>query len=332
MSAPLGWGRGPVLLLGAGGQVGTELEARLAGHTQFFAPRREELDLSDAASLRRIIQEVKPAWIFNAAAYTAVDRAESEPDLAYAINAEAVRVIGEAAALTGAAVVHFSTDYVFDGTACTPRCESDPTAPLGVYGASKLAGERALRASGAACFIFRTSWVYSTHGKNFLLTMLRLAAEREEIRVVADQVGAPTSARDLAHLVHHAVSRVERALTRDQDREQLSQAMAQWGGLYHACNAGETSWFGFAETLLRLAHENGHLGKVPRLTPIATKDYPTPARRPADSRMCCTLLEQRLGYRMPAWEDSLKLAIEALVREAAAREAAAEVAPSAAMP
>jgi dTDP-4-dehydrorhamnose reductase len=299
------WAQDPILLLGGHGQVGTELQKLLAeGPAKVVAPLRPQLDLTDADALRATIRAARPRWILNAAAYTAVDRAESEPELAYAINARAVAVIGEEARVLGAAVVHFSTDYVFDGAASTPRRESDPTHPAGVYGASKLAGEEALAATGAAFFIFRTSWVYAAHGKNFMLTMLRLAGERDEIRVVADQFGAPTSARDLARLVHHAISVSERVAASKQ--LPLEEAMVSSGGLYHACNSGETSWFGFASRIIDTARARHGLTRPVTVRAITTAEYPTPARRPAYSRLDCTLLGEKLGYTMPSWEDSLE--------------------------
>ncbi len=296
-----------VLLLGAGGQVGGELLALLGDDWQLTAPRSAGLDLMNADAVRRMVRNLQPQWILNAAAYTAVDRAESEPALAYGINAEAVRVLGEEAQACGAAVVHFSTDYVFDGEAGLPRRESDPTAPLGVYGSSKLAGEKALAASGAAHFIFRTSWVYSTHGKNFMLTILKLARERDELRIVADQVGAPTSARDLALLTQHAMRLAEANAS-----VSVTKAVVDIGGLYHACGAGETSWFGFAEACLTLAREREQGQRFASLRAITTAEYPTPARRPADSRLDCTLLKQRLGFEMPAWKDSVAVAVTEL--------------------
>ena len=302
--------RPSVLLFGAGGQVGTELLALLPEHWQVIAPRSHELDLADANALRRKIQSAQPRWIVNAAAYTAVDRAESEPEQAFAINARAVGIMGEEAKRCGAAVVHYSTDYVFDGEPGAPRREQDPTGPLGVYGFSKLAGEQALSASGAAHFLFRTSWVYSTHGKNFLLTILKLARQKDELRIVADQFGSPTFARNLARLTLHAMRRSEE-LTRTE-RLSLGEAVDRLGGLYHACDTGETSWFGFAQEFLRLARRLDQDKQLAALTPITTADYPTPARRPADSRMDCSRLTSTLDFAMPAWQQSVAQVMEEL--------------------
>ncbi|RRA49910.1 dTDP-4-dehydrorhamnose reductase [Acidipila sp. EB88] len=313
-----------VLLLGASGQVGTETLARLQGTWQVIAPRSSELDLTDLDATRRMIRSTKPRWIVNAAAYTAVDRAESEPDTAFLLNAEAVRIMGEEARALGAAVIHFSTDYVFDGTARAPRQENDATGPLGVYGSSKLAGERALADTMAAHFIFRTSWVYSTHGKNFLLTILKLARERAELSIVADQIGAPTSARTLAELTQHAMLRSE-AMARDEALS-LPAAVERIGGLYHASNSGETSWYGFAMEFIELARSMemeavvrgsraSHAPHFAKLKPITTAEYPTPAKRPLDSRMECTRLSEKLGFTMPSWKKALRETMEELVRE-----------------
>lgn len=302
---------GRVLLLGASGQVGTELLRLLGDLWNVTAPRSTELDLADADALRRIIRDVQPRWILNAAAYTAVDRAETEPERAHAINGAAPGVLGEEAETLGAAVVHYSTDYVFDGRAGAPRRESDPTAPLGVYGASKLAGEQLLAASGAAHFIFRTSWVYSAHGKNFLLTIVKLARERDELGIVADQIGAPTAAQDLARLTLHAMEQSEQLAGKGG----LFAAVRRIGGLYHACGAGETSWFGFAASFIARAQQLDRTGqRYAHLKPITTAEYPTPAQRPADSRLDCSRLAQELGFTMPPWEQSVKETVAALYR------------------
>ena len=218
---------GRILLTGASGQVGGAALPLLQRLGEVAAPTRAELDLSDAAEVRRWVREVAPRWIVNCAAYTAVDKAESEPQAAFAINAEAPGVLGEAASAIGAAVISFSTDYVFPGSGERPWTESDATGPLSVYGASKLAGERALAASGAAHLVFRTSWVYGATGNNFLKTILRLAGEREELNVVADQHGAPTWSEDLARLVAHTIVRLPAV-----------EAVRAVGGVYHACAAG----------------------------------------------------------------------------------------------
>ncbi len=229
------------------------------------------------------MQHHKPNWIINPAAYTAVDKAESEPTLAHAINAEAPRILGEEARKIGATVIHFSTDYVFDGSGTIPWREEDPTGPLGVYGATKLAGEHALAATEAAHLILRTSWVYGATGKNFLLTILKLAAERPELKIVADQHGAPTWSRDLATLA-----------------AQLIAADTTSSGIYHATSSGETTWHGFASEFLRLANIRTHL------IPIPTSAFPTPACRPANSRLNCDKLYRTFNLQLPDWQQSLK--------------------------
>lgn len=295
---------GPILVTGATGQVGGQLLKTLAPLGEVVAPGRLELDLASAESIRNVIRAVRPRWIVNPAAYTAVDKAESEPELAYVINAEAVRVLGEEARTIGAAVIHFSTDYVFDGKGSSPYTETDVTAPTSIYGASKLAGEQALAESGASHMIFRTSWVYGAQGKNFLLTILKLAREKETMRVVADQHGAPTWSCDLAKLAAHAIRCCEDAS--GQDREHLSEAFSSLGGIYHAAGSGETTWYEFAREAVQLQRKR-ELGKqFAEIVPISTAEYPTAARRPANSRLDCSKLEERLGWRMMDWRESLQ--------------------------
>jgi dTDP-4-dehydrorhamnose reductase len=291
-----------ILLTGASGQVGGELLGTLKPLGEVVAPARAEMDLSNATSVRETIRAVRPRWIVNPGAYTAVDKAESEPDLAYAINAEAVRAIGEEARLIGAGVVHFSTDYVFDGSASAPYREADATSPVSVYGASKLAGEKALAESGAGHLIFRTSWVYGARGKNFLLTILKLAREREHLRVVADQRGAPTWSRDLARMTAEAIGQCEAAAREGE----LASVLEAVGGMYHAAGAGETTWFGFAEQAVRLQRERERNVRFAEMEAITTAEYPTPARRPANSRMNCERLKRRFGWEMLDWRDSLR--------------------------
>lgn len=291
-----------MLLTGSTGQVGGELVRLLAPLGEVVAPARKAMDLSDAASVRETIRSVRPRWIVNPAAYTAVDKAESEPELAYAINAEAVRAIGEEARAIGAVVVHFSTDYVFDGAAAHPYTETDATNPVSVYGASKLAGERALEATGAAHLIFRTSWVYGGRGKNFLLTILRLAREREALRVVADQHGAPTWSRDLAMMTAHVIARCEASAKGGA----IADSLAGLGGTYHAAGAGETTWHCFAVEAVRLAQEREPGARFATIEAIATAEYPTAAKRPANSRMNCDKLAARLGWSMMGWRESLR--------------------------
>jgi len=307
-------GSGRVLLTGASGQVGGEIARLLAGSSGFsyevIAPSRAELDLSDEAAVRAMVREVRPQWIVNPAAYTAVDKAESEPDLAYAINRDAVRAMGEEAKALGAAVIHFSTDYVFDGEGDRAYREDDATEPTSVYGASKLAGEVELARSGAAHVILRTSWVYDATGgaakKNFLLTILKLARERETLRVVGDQHGAPTWSRDLARLTGHVMGFAEAS------GGSVADAVARVGGVYHAGGAGETTWFGFAAEGVRLLGEKEPGVKLAKIEAITTEEYPTPAKRPKNSRLDCAKLEATFGWTMMRWEDSLRAVVEEL--------------------
>jgi len=308
---------GRVLLTGVTGQVGGEIARLLAGASEYagyevVAPGRADLDLSDESSVRRMVREVKPRWIVNPAAYTAVDKAESEPELAYAINRDAVRAMGEEAKAIGAAVIHFSTDYVFDGEVfdgegTRPYREEDAARPAGVYGASKLAGEVELARTGAAHMILRTSWVYDATGgaakKNFLLTILKLARERELVKVVGDQHGAPTWSRDLARLTGHVMDTVDAA------GGEAADAVARVSGVYHAGGAGETTWFGFAAEGMRLLSEKEPGVKLARIEAITTEEYPTPARRPKNSRLDCGKLERTFEWRMLRWEDSLRAVI-----------------------
>ncbi len=294
--------RGGILLTGVNGQVGGQLLPLLRELGEVCAPGRTELDLADAEAVRAYVRRVRPRWIVNPAAYTAVDRAESEPELAAAINAVAPRVLGEEAARLGAGVVHLSTDYVFDGSGTRPWVETDATGPLGVYGRTKLEGEQGLAASGAAYVTLRTSWVYGATGKNFLLTMLRLAREREQMAVVADQHGAPTWSRELARLVAHIMRGAER--TAAAQGVSPAEALSPQQGVYHAAAGGETTWFGFAEAFLRIAREALPAEHFATLRPIASAEYPTPARRPANSRLNCGRLREVFGLALPEWQEA----------------------------
>jgi len=290
-----------ILLTGATGQVGWELRRSLACLGEVIAPDRGRMDLADAASVRRAVQALGPDLIVNPAAYTAVDRAESEPELARAINAVAPGVLAEEAARLGAVLVHYSTDYVFDGSKAGPYVEEDAPNPLNVYGQTKLAGEEAVRASGAAHLIFRTSWVYGLRGANFLLTMQRLMRERPELKIVDDQIGAPTWSRLIAEATAQVLARVFSPPAARGPR------LAEPGGTYHLSCAGETSWYGFAAAIAEL----GKLEAVPRLTPIPSSGYPTPARRPANSRLNNDRLEAAFGLRLPDWREALQLCLDA---------------------
>jgi dTDP-4-dehydrorhamnose reductase len=296
-----------ILVTGGSGQVGEALTRTLVGLGEIYAPGRGELDLADADSIRRAMREFRPSWVVNAGAHTAVDKAESEAELAFAINATAPGVIAEEAKSVGAAVIHFSTDYVFDGTKEGAYVETDATGPLGVYGKSKLAGEAALGESGIPYFVFRTSWVYGATGKNFMLSILRLAREREHLRIVADQHGAPTWSYDLARMTAHVIGRFEELAGRSKSTvEGVTRPVS---GIYHASGAGETSWYGFARAAIAELQRLEPGTKLATLEAITTAEYPTPAKRPLNSRMDCEKLERVLGWRMPEWRGSLRLAM-----------------------
>ncbi|GJH35689.1 dTDP-4-dehydrorhamnose reductase [Paraburkholderia azotifigens] len=284
-----------ILVTGVNGQVGFELARTLQGLGRVVALDRAALDLADLAQIRSTMRELKPAVIVNPAAYTAVDKAETDVDVAMRLNAEAPGVFAEEAARVGALLVHYSTDYVFDGTKSAPYVEDDATNPQNVYGKSKLAGEQAIAESGCAHLILRTSWVYGVRGKNFLLTMLKLGAERPELRVVADQVGAPTWSNTIAVSTSHILAQGLVVNDLDWWRER--------SGVYHLTAAGETSWHGFAKAILEI--EMGE--KAPNMVPIGTSDYPVPAKRPANSRMSHGKLTSTFGLALPDWQDALRL-------------------------
>ncbi len=293
---------GPILLIGANGQVGSEALPLLRALGNVVSLTRAELDLTDPTAIRTAVRQVKPRWIVNAAAYTAVDKAERDSQTAFAINRDAPGILSEEASRIGAPVIHFSTDYVFSGDGTRPWREDDPTGPLGVYGASKLAGEQALAGSGAAHFIFRTSWVYGARGENFLRRILKLALEREELKIVDDQYGAPTWSRTLARLAVDCVLKCdEDALVHGGRPAEAVQAVS---GIYHACSAGFTTWFGFASEFVRTAQMARPERAFARLTPIPSSAFPTAARRPTNSRMNCEKLARTFGFDMPAWQDS----------------------------
>jgi len=302
---------GRILLTGRGGQVGEALTRTLAPLGEVVAPGREELDLCDAGSIRKAMREVRPRWVVNTAAHTAVDKAESEPELAFAINATAPEILAEEAKSIGAVLVHYSTDYVFDGAKRSPYVEHDPTGPLNVYGKSKLAGEMALRASGAAHLIFRTSWVYGATGKNFVRSILRLAREREHLKIVADQHGSPTWSFELARMTADVIGQIEQRA--DDAHCSLSEATVPVSGVYHVSGAGETTWFGFAEQVIAEMRKLGPDSKLATVEAISTAEYPTPAKRPLNSRLDCSKLEKVFRCQMPDWGDSLA----AVVRELA---------------
>lgn len=285
-----------ILLAGATGQVGSELRWTLGSLGPVTALARGDLPLDDPERIRAVVRDVRPRLIVNAAAYTAVDRAESEPGLAHVVNAVAPRVLAEEAARLGALFVHYSTDYVFDGAKGAPYVEEDATHPLSAYGESKRDGELAIAAVGGPHLIFRTSWVYGARGPNFLRTMLRLAHEREELRVVSDQVGAPTSGRALAEMTTQVLARL-----RVGDGFALATEDA---GLHHASAAGSTSWHAFAHRILeRDRHRAAQTCR--RIVPLATADFPTPARRPLYSVLNNARLRTTFGIALPPWEEQL---------------------------
>ena len=288
-----------VLLLGKNGQVGWELQRSLAPLGELVALDRQGApglvgDVSDLDGLAATVRALRPQLIVNAAAHTAVDKAESEPDLARRLNAEAPAVLAREAAACGALLVHYSTDYVFDGSGERPWREGDATGPLGVYGRTKLEGEQAIAASGCRHLILRTSWVYAARGGNFAKTMLRLARERERLTVIDDQWGAPTGAELIADVTAQAAA-------------QLRQAPGK-AGLYHLAAAGATTWFEYAKYVLAEAQraQPAIEMKVTEVAPIATRDYPTPARRPHNSRLDCTRLQAAFDLRLPPWQDGVR--------------------------
>lgn len=285
MSAPL-----RILISGQHGQVSQALQQRLQNMGELIVLGRDQLDLSQPESIRPVVRDIKPDLIINAAAHTAVDQAESEPDLAFAINATSPGVFAEEAATLGIPLIHYSTDYVFDGSKAGAWVESDAPNPLGVYGSSKLAGERAIAAAGGQHLILRTSWVYSLTGRNFLLTMQRLLQEREKLSIVADQIGAPTWAGTIAASTGALIERWREG------------APGAWG-VYHLTASGETSWFGFAEAIGQQLINSGK--PCAALEPIASSAYPTPAARPLNSRLDCSLLQREWGVSQPDWHDAL---------------------------
>ena len=290
-----------MLVTGTSGQLAQSLlEAGLAAGVDIVAIRRPQLDLAVPASVRHAIANVRPDVVVNAAAYTAVDKAESEADLAMRINGDGAGCLAEACDKLGSLLIQLSTDYVFDGRKPAPYLETDPTGPVSAYGRSKLAGEQAVQAACRRHVILRTAWIYSPFGNNFVKTMLRLADSRPELGVVDDQIGCPTYAPHLAQAILDITAAVGRERGADQP----------WG-VYHAAGTGETSWCGFAREILRLSAERG--GSTATVKAIGTADYPTPAKRPANSRLDCGKLEAAFGVRLPAWQAGTEACVGRLV-------------------
>jgi dTDP-4-dehydrorhamnose reductase len=301
-----------ILLIGKTGQVGSELALLLPQLGQVVALDRADLDLSKTADIRQAIQRVRPRFIVNAAAYTAVDQAEKDEATARLINSEAPRAMAEEAGKLGATLVHYSTDYVFDGRKASPWEECDAPNPLNVYGKTKLEGENAIRNTGASHLILRTSWVYATRGRNFLLTILRLAGQRDEINVVRDQVGAPTWSREIAQATTRVLARVI-------EKGQETSSSSNLNGTFHMTASGVTSWNDFAKAILEEASKtqaspwftyatNGLPLRPSHVMPISTEEYPTPARRPAYSVLSNALLAKTFGVELPDWRVQLRQA------------------------
>ncbi len=287
-----------ILLTGANGQVGWELHRILAKDAKVIALTRGQLDLSQPDAIRRTVREHQPDIIINPAAYTAVDKAETDPDLALAINGIAPGVLAEEAKKRDALLIHYSTDYVFDGTKSAPYSETDVPNPQSIYGATKLAGEEAIRSVDGKHLILRTSWVYGVHGGNFVKTILRLAKERNELRIVADQYGAPTWARLLA----------------DSTVKVMQRFTDEQSGVYHLTSSGRTNWHQFAQAIIQLArqYDTALANKPLAIQPIATHEYPVPAKRPANSSLCTDKIKQAFGLELPRWEDDLAECIRQL--------------------
>ena len=291
-----------ILIVGAAGQVGVELQRSFAGFGSVVAVDLETVDLANEEQTRALVRRIRPDVILNAAAYTAVDRAESQRDLAMAINATAPRVLAEEALPLNALLVHYSTDYVFNGEKEQPWFESDEPNPLNFYGVSKLAGEQAVQQAGGRFLIFRTSWVYGPHGNNFLLTMLRLGRERDRLAIVDDQFGGPTTSIELANAT--------RTITEGVLAGEFGST-EEWAGLYHMTCGGSTTWFGFAKAIFAGAAKRLNV-KPPELAPQATKDYPTPAKRPRNSVLSNEKLYDTFGVRLASWQKALDDVFEAL--------------------
>lgn len=288
-----------ILLFGKNGQLGWELNHSLQSLGEVIALGRDEADFSKPESLRKIIQKNRPDIIVNAVAYTAVDKAESEEALAAVINGIAPTVLAEEALKQSALLIHYSTDYVFDGSKASAYIETDEPRPINAYGRSKLLGELVIQNSGCEFLIFRAAWVYSIRGNNFLLSMLRLAKDRDELNIVADQFGAPTWAREIAHMTSKVIAQIS------------PSQRHKYSGLYHLAASGQTSWYGFAEAIMDLAKQQPNL-PVASVNEITAAEYPTPAKRPDFSVLDCSLLEQRFELSLLDWRESLSSCMEEL--------------------
>ncbi|MCA2375569.1 MAG: dTDP-4-dehydrorhamnose reductase [Agrobacterium sp.] len=285
---------------GKNGQVVSALQALASAELEIVALGRPELDLAQPETVLTALREANPDVVISAAAYTAVDKAESEPDIAFAVNRDGARAVAQAASDLGIPIIHLSTDYVFDGTKATAYVESDPTGPTSIYGRSKLEGERAVSEATDNYAVLRTAWVYSEYGNNFVKTMLRLSENRDELNVVADQFGCPTSANDIAT----AIVTIARKLAQDSS--------ARLRGVFHLSGTGETNWANFAKQIFAFSAENG--GKSMIVNDITTEQYPTPARRPANSQLDCSKLEEVYGIRLPSWQTSTRAVVTALAQ------------------
>ncbi len=307
---------GPILITGKNGQVGWDLHRALKEAGPTIALDRDAMDLSKPDSIRRTISGIRPSIIINAAAYTAVDLAEEEPDYAQMVNGDAPGIMAEEAKKIGALLIHYSTDYVFDGTKRSPYVETDQPNPINAYGMSKLIGERAIESSGANYLIFRSSWVYSTRGKNFLLTILRLAREREDLKIVDDQLGIPNWSRAIAEATAAVIAKIQKPAAK---KSRSKSAPKDLRGIYHMAGTGETTWFGFAEAILAEIQKGGFpstvMGQVPvtakRVLPITTAEYPTRAKRPLYSVLDSSKLKKTFGVELPPWDQQLKAAVKA---------------------
>jgi dTDP-4-dehydrorhamnose reductase len=286
-----------ILLIGKEGQVGGELSSLLQPLGELFTCGEKDLDLTQESRIREKLREVQPHVIVNAAAYTAVDKAEEEPDLALAVNATAPAILAEEAKQLGAALVHYSTDYVFDGEKQEPYTEEDSPNPLGVYGRTKLSGDKAIQSAGLPHLIFRTSWVYGLKGGNFLLTIQRLAKERDELKIVDDQIGSPTWCRTIAQTTANILTQIL-----PQNSPGNLSGLEQASGLYNLVCGGQTSWFGFAQAILEASSSS----QMTQLNPIPTTEYPTPAKRPPNSVLSTQKLRSAFGVTLPDWDVTLR--------------------------